>query len=611
MRSKQSIKISSLSSLNTVQGLSQDLLPVITESLGRGAISYSVRDGTASGCTLIDIDSTQKLSADSYGTCLVSAKIEADENYESASSEEFAFSFSDAPLQEVDGEKDLVERPFPTYDPAADAENVVDLQIAAFALLALAATGSAAAGSKLGSRESSDSARRREDEESMGRARDDGDGKTGDDQEDNDEDNDIQSEDSASEERESGDVASASANKLPFYKRTVGVGDNSILWRMAHSPKIERKLLSWTEELSKYSPVMSRILIDGSYLRAMFSSIAFIPSLIGAFVALLMLRDSDQQAIPASLALVAIALSISTIDALAGLCISSVLFIGTLVSGNVDSLDEWMTLFGLSALFLTPGLIASSIRPFRRLIGDQHTAWERITDYVLATLIGGWSVEKIIGALNGLAGLQLPLTDSARELGQLVALCIFIRLLLEDLATYLFPERLAQQEVNPREVSPIQPWSSLFFKTAIFYLVAFQFLGFGVQLLIGTAIFLLPQLIAIVTLSVPLKKSRFFWFLVPRGAPKIVVMVFIGGFFANWVKSQFESPLQFMSWSFVLLAIPGLAISLFAIFAKSPEQSWNSGKLGIAVYRLGGLIIALLILSMYQGTDLYSVVFGS
>jgi hypothetical protein len=270
-----------------------------------------------------------------------------------------------------------------------------------------------------------------------------------------------------------------------------------------------------------------------------------------------------------------------------------------------------MTTFGLSALFLTPALIANAVRPFRRLVGNRHGVWERLTDYVLATLIGSWSVEKIVSALNGLAGLQLPITENARQLGQVVAVAIIIRLLMEDLATYLFPERLAKQEVVPNDVSPLQPWTSLIFKTIIFYLVAYQFLGFGAQLLIGTTIFVAPQLLSNIISSHEIKKLKLLWYLVPRGAPKIVIMIFVGGLFAQWAESQFTSPLQYISWSFVILAIPGLLISLFSLFAESPRWDWKSSALKSFVYRFGGIIVATLIIAMYLGTDLFAMVFQS
>lgn len=599
VRSPQIIGIQSLTTNNQSTELTQQLTPQFENYLGSGKITLQVRDGTAIGCKVNELDSVINLSSTSVGTCLLSASIAADDNFDAATSSEFTFTFAPPINAELSEELNQGNQSYALYDPIEDANNVVDLQVAAFALLAILASGTAVAASRDNSPRSQHSGRREEDSKED----------NSDENESSDDEN--RNDEGESTERESGDVASASANKLPFYKRNVGIGDTSKLWRLAHLPRTEERLLRAIEKSHRFSPVLSRVIMDGSYMRAMFSSIAFLPAIIGAYIGVMMLQDTQQNPIPASFTLVAIALCLATMDALAGLVIASTIFLGTALSGNINNLDEWMTTFGLSALFLTPALIANAVRPFRRLVGDRHGVWERLTDYALATLIGSWSVEKIVSALNGLAGLQLPITENARQLGQVVAVAIIIRLLMEDLATYLFPERLAKQEVVPNAVSPLQPWTSLIFKTIIFYLVAYQFLGFGAQLLIGTTIFVAPQLLSNLISSHEIKKLKLLWYLVPRGAPKIVIMIFVGGLFAQWAESQFTSPLQYISWSFVILAIPGLLISLFSLFAESPSWDWKSSALKSFVYRFGGIIVATLIIAMYLGTDLFAMVFQS
>jgi len=595
IKSPQSIEIASLTTNNQTAELTQNLTPSFINFSGSGEITLSVRDGTAVGCKVLDFNGGYSLTTTTPGSCFLSASIAADDNFEAATSAEFPFIFAN-PINKLE-EVTFGSQNFAIYDPLEDAEGVVDLQVAAFALLAVIASGTVVAGSRSSSQRSSQSSRRDEDSK------------------DSDEEDSSGNEDGGSEnenqERESGDVASASSNKLPFYKRNVGIGDTSKFWRLAYLPKTEARLLVVAEKSNRFSPVLSRVLTDGSYLRAMFSSIAFLPAIIGAYIGVMMLIETELNPIPASLTLIIIALCLATIDALAGLVIATTLFVGTTLSGNVSNLDQWMTTFGLSALFLTPALIASAVRPFRRLVGDRHGVWERLTDYVLATLIGGWSVEKIVSALNGLAGVQFPITENARELGQIVVVAIAVRLLMEDMATYLFPERLAKQEVVPVKVSSIQPWISVIFKTFIFYLVAYQFLGFGNQLLIGTVIFLAPQILSNLLSNHEIKKSKILWYLVPRGAPKVIIMVFVGGLFAKWAESQFTSPLAFISWSFVVLAIPGLLISLFSLFSVSPNWNWESSKFKYFIYQSGGLIVAILILALYLGVDLYSSIFSS
>lgn len=483
-------------------------------------------------------------------------------------------------LSSIESRDDL-----PPYSPTQEPEKTVDTQVAAFALISAVAAGAAALGHvAVGSRSGGDAARRKEEKE--------------------------KEEEEEEEEREAGEIASASAGKLKFAKRSVAWGDSSRLWKIGYREKLEGRFISWSERVSAFSPIFARIILDGSYLRAMLSSISMLPTAFGVVLGILILRDTQLQAIPPSFLLVVLALFVSTIDAFAGLWISLIVLLGTLLSGNATSLDEVMTVLGVAAILLTPGLMASAIRPFRRLIENAESAWERLTDYLLAVLLGGWAVEKIVGSLNGLAGVQLPLTASSEQLGLLASLFIFIRLAFEDLATYLFPERLASQEGKLKSPIASQPYLSLAIQTLLFAVVAYQFLGVNIQLLLGTLLFVFPQIVKIWAGKVSLAKTPLLHFVLPKGTPKIVIMVFVGAFFATWVQGLFVSPESFITWSFVVLAIPGLVLSLLGNFSTSPSRDWRKSKFGVYIYRIGGVAIASLVFAMYQGVNLYKVVFG-
>ena len=184
-------------------------------------------------------------------------------------------------------------------------------------------------------------------------------------------------------------------------------------------------------------------------------------------------------------------------------------------------------------------------------------------------------------------------------------------MLLEEIATYFFPERLADQNAELQEAKALQPWVSLIFKTTIFFAVSYQFLHLNTQLIVGTALFMLPQILANVFERLNLLKTGVMGLLLPKGAPKMIIMIFIGGFFANWVQSLYSTPQEFITWSFVVLTIPGLVLSLLGNFATSPKRDWKGTKLGKFVYRFGGVIVAALIIAIYRGVDLYHLVFPS
>jgi hypothetical protein len=53
------------------------------------------------------------------------------------------------------------------------------------------------------------------------------------------------------------------------------------------------------------------------------------------------------------------------------------------------------------------------------------------------------------------------------------------------------------------------------------------------------------------------------------------MLVFIGAIFGSYMQGLFQSPKDFLKWSFVLLAIPGLVIAVLEWFAKEPKIDWK------------------------------------
>jgi hypothetical protein len=299
---------------------------------------------------------------------------------------------------------------------------------------------------------------------------------------------------------------------------------------------------------------------------------------------------------------IAIAL-LGTIDAAAGLLASATFVIGVAVSGNIFSREEILTVAGLSIVFFAPALLASAIRPIRRLISSADDRWERITDYALVGLLSFWSLEKIVGALNGLSGLKLPISVDARQIALIVAIAITLRVIMEDLATYAYPVRLEKVSPDYKDPSTFQQVISLEFKTFLFVSLAIPFVGFNIQLALGTFFFLLPSILGL-TVGDRYPKLPVIGRILPKGALKIVAMVFIGSIFANWVEGLFEKPEDFIPWSFALLAIPGLFLKFAGDLSQKPKNDWRRTDFGRTVYRVGGIAIYILIVQMVRGVDL-------
>ena len=460
------------------------------------------------------------------------------------------------------------------YDPMDNPKETQSTQVAAFALLGALAAGGAAGSKSSGN--SKDQSSEQDDEESR---------------------------EDYEESEESEDLASVGAGGLALIKRKDGWGDRSRTWRHKRTDGIDRRWRRFAESISAFSPLAARTFGDGSYLRAMTGSFSTVLYPIALALGAYALIDSDRQALPpATWIVIAIAL-LGTIDAAAGLLASAIFVLGVTFSGNIFSREEVLTVAGLSIIFFAPALLASAIRPIRRMISEVDDRWERMSDYALVGLLSFWSLEKIVGALNGLSGLKLPISADARQIAFIVAIAITLRVIMEDLATYAYPVRLEKVSPDYKDPSTFQQVISLEFKTFVFILLAIPFVGFNIQLALGTLFFLLPSILGL-TVGDKYPKLPVIGRIVPKGALKLVAMVFIGSIFANWVEGLFESPEDFIPWSFALLAIPGLFLKFAGDLSEKPQYDWRRTDMGRTVYRVGGIVIYILIVQMVRGVDL-------
>jgi hypothetical protein len=471
----------------------------------------------------------------------------------------------------------------PAYDPAQEPEKSKDLQVAAFAVLAAVSAGGAAAGvGSSSSNSNNNSSQNRDDDE------DD----SGDDS------------DEASDE-----LASVAAGALTKIARDPGRGDLSRSWRNPYTEKSDNFFRNLVSRVSPHSPIVARTIADGNYLRAMFGSVASLLLLPGAALGLIALNDTSGQALPPATWIVMAIIALAVLDAMAGFLSGVIFAFGVTLAGNFTSRDEVLTVAGLFIIFYAPSLLASSIRPLRRLAQDRDSLWERVTDYSLVTLLSGWTMFKMIGGLNALAGVQLLITFDAQKIGYWTSIFVLARLALEDFATYRYPVRLNQTSGEMKEPDTVHKIIALELKIFIFVELAMPFVGFNIKLLLGTLIFITPSIIGIF-FDDRLPKFRILHRILPSGAFKLVAMVFIGTISAGWIQGLFSDPRTFLAWSFVVLAIPGLILSLLNKMSDDPEKDWKVSPLGNTAYRVLGVLVFFLIIQIVRGVDLYAIVFG-
>ena len=271
----------------------------------------------------------------------------------------------------------------------------------------------------------------------------------------------------------------------------LGIGDRSFTWRAPFTNALDSAIIMTSLRVSRFAPLFGKIFIDASYLRAIFGSLTFFTIPFGIFLGLQAVASSNNQPMPPTWQIFAAMALLSIFESVGGLVAATVFAIGIFATGNADSLSKVLTVLALSAIFVSPAMLAGSFRPFRRKLGDGETIWERGIDYLLAAVLTNWTFIGFINSLNVIAAKQLAITGHASKIGFVIGIGVILRMALEDFATYLYPVRTAKFAVVPPKPSKRQQYISNIIKAFIFGIVMESFIGFGAPLLIGTALFIL------------------------------------------------------------------------------------------------------------------------
>jgi len=482
----------------------------------------------------------------------------------------------------------------PNYNPISEPEKAAEIQVAGFAALSVLSAGGAAAAAVAGgssSGGSSDAPAKSGGSSSKGIQRPR--------EEEEEEEAPFTPEDAAKGKRRFNDVIPGVA---------LGIGDRSRTWRAPFTNQTDAGFMTAAISASRFAPLLGKILNDASYLRAILGSLSLLTIPAAIFLGIQALVTSDSQPIPPVWQIfVAIAL-LTLVDSFAGLIAVLIYSLGVFVSGNINNLSGVLTVLTVSAICVSPSIMASSFRPFRRKVSAGHTFWERAVDYVLGTVLTAWTISGFINSLNAISGKQLAILAYATTIGVIIGVGIFVRMVLEDLATYLYPNRTAQLAVDLPKPAPLQQYISMTIKALIFAVVMNTFVGCNLPLLIGTVLFIMPNL-AKLRVGHLLPKSRMLHFAIPKGGLRIVVMTVMGTLFARFSENLFTDPQVFLTWGFVLLSIPGFILGLLTLISDDKNASTlREDKVGKWIYRIVGLYVFYLILQIAQGKDVLEVI---
>lgn len=490
----------------------------------------------------------------------------------------------------------------PVYNPATEPEKTAQTQVGGFAALSVLSAGGAAAGAALGGGGSSGSGSGGSSGSGSGGS---GEGKGGS----------SSSRSSARREEEN----SALNIELPDTVRTklnsqfefsqydiaaMGIGDRSLTWKAPFSEFIDSAVTTASMGIARFSPLLGRVFIDSTYLRAMFGSLSSLSIPVGIFLGIQALISSNFQPMAPSWPIFAALALLSLTEAVGGLIAVMIFAVGILATGNANTLSAVLTVFAIAAICVSPSLLAGSFRPFRRKVEVGGHFWERIADYLLGAILTYWTFVGFINSLNVIAAKQLAITGRTTEVGLAVAIGVVIRMITEDLATYLYPVRSAVLIVDLPKPSKRQQYISNILKAIVFALVMQAFIGVTIPLLIGTMLFLAPNMAKLAFGNV-IPRSRKLHFALPKGGLRIVAMTITGTIFAKLGERIFTEPQTFLTWGFVLLSVPSFVIAVLGLLSDDKNAgSLRDHKIGVWIYRIGGIAIFYLIIQIAVGRDI-------
>ena len=408
------------------------------------------------------------------------------------------------------------------------------------------------------------------------------------------------------EEQDQESLQSVSSGALKLLKDEPGWGDRSKTWHSPLTEKTDAFFIALSHRFNPISPLLIRTAQDGNTFRAILGSVASLLAPIGFVLGVVAALNTQGQALPPAWTIVAAIMAVAIFDAFAGFIAGAVFFLAVLFTGHITNRPEFLTAIGVMVLFFAPALLASAFRPFRRLVRNQDDLWERITDYALGTLLTFWVITKMVAAMNGLARLELPITDYGTELALLAAILLVIRVGLEDIAVEHYPMRLRALHVEIKTPSQNQKIRSLVFKIFVFFIMAAPFVGSLLNLVLGTILFAIPQITSL-SLEDNLPKKKLY---LPKGVFKTVVMIFVMALASNMIEGAFSSPEAFLKWSFVVMALPGFILHYLDAITDAPKNDWKTSKNGRWVYRIGGLVIYILMVLVVKGVDIASWLVG-
>jgi uncharacterized repeat protein (TIGR02543 family) len=400
---------------------------------------------------------------------------------------------------------------------------------------------------------------------------------------------------------EAGSIATIDTAHEKYKNRRRGKGDRWKIWKKKWLNFIDKPTIALAIRSARFSPLFSKIVVDGAYLRASLGSISLLPTLFGAVVAVWSALANTADVAPPQWQWLIVIAVLGIFDTFAGFVSTTLFVITTVAMHGAISIEDVRLLLGVVIVGYGPALLANAFRAFRKEpeSGDVYW-WERIVDFVVLPFIGGWVTASMIGTLPALAGTTLAVANHVNDFALAVAFAIMLRVILEEAVARYFPQRLdTLHPTDVDETDPPQKWISITFRLGVFIFVTAALMGNVWQVWVGSALFILPTIIGFY--SDKFKNFHWIWRILPTGIPGLAFTLLVASATTSVVGMWFGTSPDLALWSFALLPIPMLVLALLGMFGREGldgEVRWIQRPHLKWVYRIGGIVMLLVTMNL-------------
>jgi hypothetical protein len=395
-------------------------------------------------------------------------------------------------------------------------------------------------------------------------------------------------------EASDGSISTLDSEVEAFTTAHVGWGDRIPLFKFKLFSFLDKFTHNLTVRLAKFSPVISKIVNDGAYLRAIFGSAWLAFPVAGIALATMALSEPSVELSPPSWQLFIAIAVLGIFDAFAGMLATLIFAIGMIDSYGVHSAQDVRMMLGVLLLGFGPALIAVSFRQIRKHFETNFGYfWERLVDLAVLVFFTGWTVSSMVATLPALAGKTLSAANHVADFGFYLSVAIAIRILFEEISARGFASRL--DKINPTEVpstSQTQKYFSTALRLGMFVFVTAAFMGNTWQVWVGSIIFILPNVLG--WFSDKLPNFPIIWKIIPTGIPGLAFSLIVAGYTSVFISGWLGKHPDYSQWSFMLMPIPMFVVGLVALFGREGEEGEERPlkKPSLRwIYRVGGVVV--------------------